>query len=492
MLRAIDWALTPDENQRPLRVADFRRACLPRGWRCAALAGAPRGPAATPAARRHLAGRGLQLHRCRPVRRRGCRRQPTPADEAAHQEQRSLLATIVSQAVATVPASSRLAANTREGCAVCYVGDPEDALRTATLLGASASERGLGLQIGINLGPVLVQPAPSGRSRLLGDGVATAFRVMRLSEPGQVLVTRAYVELIAQLGRSASACFSLLGQRRDPQDREHDLYHYTGDSQMAASSHPVSGGHLSPTGSDISLEVADAAERLLTRHIGPLARILVRKTLPRAASREELHRLLAAMIPDPAARAAFLAGVMLPAQPHSTGAGPNSARQRLRLCTRRRVAFGAGDCRSFRAADRCAAFRRRPRSHWQALCPLHRPDGQGAAAPRGQPGRRPRCPLPGTGQAHRSRRAAAGFPQGGGRRLNAGDTGGAKVLTACHAATAGPATAGPNRRTRLRARPRPSSSRCREPVGIRHSAPDVPGATPRSPRSHSHPQDLKP
>ena len=29
MLRAIDWALTPDENQRPLRVADFRRACLP-------------------------------------------------------------------------------------------------------------------------------------------------------------------------------------------------------------------------------------------------------------------------------------------------------------------------------------------------------------------------------------------------------------------------------------------------------------------------------
>jgi hypothetical protein len=32
------------------------------------------------------------------------------------------------------------------------------------------------------------------------------------------------------------------------------------------------------------------------------------------------------MIPDPAARAAFLAGVALPAQPHSTGAGPNSAR----------------------------------------------------------------------------------------------------------------------------------------------------------------------
>jgi serine/threonine protein kinase len=333
MLRAIDWALTPDENQRPLRVADFRRACLPAaGGDAPPLAGAPRGPAATqPPAGISLAEGcsfiGAVLFADVAV--------ADPPDEAGHQEQRSRLATIVSQAVATVPASSRLAANTREGCAVCYVGDPEDALRTATLLGASASERGLGLQIGINLGPVLVQPAPSGRSRLLGDGVATAFRVMRLSEPGQVLVTRAYVELIAQLGRSASACFSLLGQRRDPQDREHDLYHYTGDSQMAASSHPVSGGHLSPTGSDISPEVADAAERLLTRHIGPLARILVRKTLPRAASREELHRLLAAMIPDPAARAAFLAGVTLPAQPHSTGAGPNSARPRLRLCTRR-------------------------------------------------------------------------------------------------------------------------------------------------------------
>ena len=29
MLRSIDWALNPDESQRPRRVADFRRACLP-------------------------------------------------------------------------------------------------------------------------------------------------------------------------------------------------------------------------------------------------------------------------------------------------------------------------------------------------------------------------------------------------------------------------------------------------------------------------------
>ena len=158
MLRAIDWALTPDENQRPLRVADFRRACLPAaGGDAPPLAGAPRGPAATqPPA-------GISLAE-------GCSfigavlfadvTAAEPPDEVGHHEQRGLLATMVSQAVATVPASSRLAANTREGCAVCYVGDPEDALRTAARLGASASERGLGLQIGINLGPVLVQPAP--------------------------------------------------------------------------------------------------------------------------------------------------------------------------------------------------------------------------------------------------------------------------------------------------------------------------------------------
>jgi hypothetical protein len=222
-----------------------------------------------------------------------------------------------------VPANSRLAANTREGCAVCYVGDPEDALRTASRLGAAASEDGLDLHIGINLGPVRVQPDPRGRSRLLGDGVASAYRVMRFAEPGQLLVSAAYVDLIAQLRRSAATCFTALGQRRDPQDRVHDLYLYVG-TPAALASHPITANAAATMASDLTPTVVEDAERLLTAYIGPMARILVRKAVPRVGGRDARHRLLAEMIPDPTARSAFLAAVTHCSREPAAGAKPDS------------------------------------------------------------------------------------------------------------------------------------------------------------------------
>ena len=248
-----------------------------------------------------------------------------PAAEAAHKERRTLLAALVSQAVAALPASSRLAVNTSEGCAVACLGDPEDALRTARHLGAAAASRDLALQMGINLGPVRVLPSPSGRSRILGDGITTAYRVMRFAAPGQVLASSAYVDLLRQLRHSAAACFRHLGQRRDPQERQHEIHLYRGESEVEASALPDSASAPSVTGAELGAETVDAAERLLSRHIGPMAGILVRKTLPRAGSREELHRLLAGMIPDPAAQAAFLAAVPAATQPTSQPTSQPSA-----------------------------------------------------------------------------------------------------------------------------------------------------------------------
>jgi hypothetical protein len=226
-----------------------------------------------------------------------------------------------------MPANSRLAVNTSEGCAVACLGDPEDALRTARHLGAAATSRDLALQMGINLGPVRVLPSPSGRSRILGDGITTAYRVMRFAAPGQVLASSAYVDLLRQLRHSAAACFRSLGQRRDPQERQHEIHLYRGESGVEASAQPDSASAPSVTGAELGPETVDAAERLLSRHIGPMARILVRKTLPRAGSREELHRLLAGMIPDPAAQAAFLAAVPAAAPSPSTGTPSSSQRE---------------------------------------------------------------------------------------------------------------------------------------------------------------------
>ncbi|NML28469.1 protein kinase domain-containing protein [Zoogloea dura] len=303
LLRAIDWALNPDENRRPRQVADFRRACLapPTGGEGPVdppvEAPLPLGLSAAEA--RTFIGAVLFADVAGPAE-----------DMAARNEGRTRLVRMLSQAIAPLSPTTRLAVNTKEGCAVCYVGDPEDALRTAVQLHGAAVEDGLGVHVGINLGPVRVAPDPNGRSRILGDGITTACRVMRFAEPGQVLVARAYYEVVQHLRRNASDCFRHLGLRRDPQARDHDVYAWSGEGVALLPGQPAEVSISRPVaGADISPACIDAAERTLAQHIGPMARILVRKTVSRAASLVDLHQQLATLIPDPAPRAAFLAGV---------------------------------------------------------------------------------------------------------------------------------------------------------------------------------------
>lgn len=325
LLNAIDWALNPDEGKRPRQVADFRRACLapPTGGEGPVdppvEAALPLGLSASEA--RTFIGAVLFADVV-----------GVSGDAGALQEGRTRLVKMLSDAIAPVPPSSRLAVNTKEGCAVCYVGDPEDALRTAVQLGDVAAVEGLGVHMGINLGAVRIAPDPNGRSRILGDGISTAFRVMRFSNPGQVLVARAYYEVIQHLKRNASECFQHLGVRRDPQARDHDIYAYSGET-LAASARVVDLSiRQAATGADITPASIEAAERILALHIGPMAKILVRKTVPRAGSRAELYQLLADLIPDPAPRAAFLSGVV-------ASSGPVSAMSQARTAS---VQAGAG------------------------------------------------------------------------------------------------------------------------------------------------------
>ena len=310
LLNAIDWALKPDESARPQDVTAFRRACLapPTGGEGAVEppleAPLPLGVSAAEA--RSFIAAVLFVDVA-----------VASGDAAARTEGRTRLARMLTQTVASVSPATRLAVNTKEGCAVCYVGDPEDALRAASHLGDAAAGEGLGIQMGINLGPVQVAPDANGRSRILGDGISTAFRVMRFAEPGHVLVSRAYFEVIHHLKRNAVACFQHLGVRRDGQDRAHEIFAYSGEGPAAA----ARGGEASlprpMAGSDLSPEIIEAVERGLAQHIGPMARVLVRKTVPRAANRIELYERLAQLIPDPAPRAAFLSGL--------AGGSPGSA-----------------------------------------------------------------------------------------------------------------------------------------------------------------------
>jgi serine/threonine-protein kinase len=61
------------------------------------------------------------------------------------------------------------------------------------------------------------------------------------------------------------------------------------------------------TRTDFSEEQIERVERALTRALGPIAKVLVRRALPRAGSEASLWRRLAAQIPDETERARFLA-----------------------------------------------------------------------------------------------------------------------------------------------------------------------------------------
>ena len=73
-------------------------------------------------------------------------------------------------------------------------------------------------------------------------------------------------------------------------------------------SSPTNSAPSSAAKAALSPEQLAEIERDLTRHLGPIAKILVKRAAPGAASPDALRRTLADQIDAPAARTAFLAG----------------------------------------------------------------------------------------------------------------------------------------------------------------------------------------
>src|ERR1700674_5436488 len=73
-------------------------------------------------------------------------------------EMKAAFSAILTAALEHTPASDRVVLDTGDGAALCFLGDPEDALFTANTLRSGVIElperHGLRLRLGINLGPV--------------------------------------------------------------------------------------------------------------------------------------------------------------------------------------------------------------------------------------------------------------------------------------------------------------------------------------------------
>src|SRR6266516_1792172 len=139
---------------------------------------------------------------------------------------------VLTEAIAGVATDDRIILDTGDGAAVSFLGDPEDALFAGMSLRdavpgqqelASGGPR-LQVRVGVNLGPVRLVKDINGQPNIIGDGINVAQRVMSFAEPGQILVSRSYYDVMAHLSEDYSKLFHYEGAKTDKHVREHKVY----------------------------------------------------------------------------------------------------------------------------------------------------------------------------------------------------------------------------------------------------------------------------
>jgi len=219
-------------------------------------------------------------------------------------------------------AADRLVVDTGDGAALCFLGDPEDALFTANSLRSRVLEtpdpHALQLRLGINLGPVRVVKDINGHTNVIGDGINVAQRVMSFAEPNQILVSRSYYEVVSRLSPEYAQLFHYAGLHRDKHVRQHEVYEVqlsvtsggravgsaperSADLSVPPATVDGSNGHLDPS----FLSRLTAA---LTHEIGPVGKLIVRRAAERATDVRALCEKVAESVPA-TKRTAFLASL---------------------------------------------------------------------------------------------------------------------------------------------------------------------------------------
>lgn len=140
-------------------------------------------------------------------------------------------------AIQDVPITDRIILDTSDGAVITFLGDVEDALKSAlSLRGSLLSEapdagKSLPVRMGINLGPVRLVRDANGQPNIVGDGINVAQLVMSFANANQILVSRSYYNAATRLSPQFAGMFLYQGSRTDRHVREHEVYAvgYRGD-----------------------------------------------------------------------------------------------------------------------------------------------------------------------------------------------------------------------------------------------------------------------
>jgi len=129
---------------------------------------------------------------------------------------------VLSAALQDTEARERVVVDTGDGAAVAFLGSPERALFAALAVFDTVGE--LPVRMGINMGPVHVSRDINGQENVIGDGINVAQRIMSFAEPGQILVSRSYYDVMARLSEDYAKLFHYEGAKTDKHVREHEVY----------------------------------------------------------------------------------------------------------------------------------------------------------------------------------------------------------------------------------------------------------------------------
>ena len=116
----------------------------------------------------------------------------------------------------------RVLVDTGDGAAVVFLGDPEDALVVGIAMREHAGR--IDLRMGINLGPIRLINDMNEQVNVIGDGINVTQRVMSFAEPGQLLVSRNYHDVVSRMSDHYAPLFTREGVRQDKHVREHEVY----------------------------------------------------------------------------------------------------------------------------------------------------------------------------------------------------------------------------------------------------------------------------
>jgi len=116
----------------------------------------------------------------------------------------------------------RLIVDTGDGAAVVFLGDPEDAMIVGMAMRESSGR--VPMRLGINLGPVRLISDLNDQTNVIGDGINVAQRIMSFAEPGQLLVSHSFYEVVTRVSEHYKRLFVRVGMVQDKHIRDHDIY----------------------------------------------------------------------------------------------------------------------------------------------------------------------------------------------------------------------------------------------------------------------------